>query len=238
MTYDPYAADDPHDPLLDQQVAYYRARAGEYDQWFLREGRYDRGPEHRAAWFTEIALVRRVLSAAINDSDVLELACGTGVWTEQLARENGHVIAVDVSPEVVAINQDRVRAHNVDYEVADLFSWTPPRLFDAVFFAFWLSHVPPSRFERFWRMVRSAIKPGGHVFFVDSLLEPTSAATDHVPVDNSGLAHRKLNDGREFQIVKVFYEPEPLERRLADLGWRGSVQSSGRFFLFGRLRGD
>lgn len=34
--------------LLAEQLAYYRARAGEYDQWFLREGRYDRGPEHRA----------------------------------------------------------------------------------------------------------------------------------------------------------------------------------------------
>jgi demethylmenaquinone methyltransferase/2-methoxy-6-polyprenyl-1,4-benzoquinol methylase len=33
--------------LLDQQMAYYHARGPEYDEWFLREKRYDRGPAHR-----------------------------------------------------------------------------------------------------------------------------------------------------------------------------------------------
>ena len=45
------------DPLLQEQVAYYRARAAEYDEWWYRTGRYDRGPEHRAAWQREIAVV-------------------------------------------------------------------------------------------------------------------------------------------------------------------------------------
>jgi hypothetical protein len=35
--------------LLADQIAYYRARAGEYDEWFLRQGRYDRGLEHRSS---------------------------------------------------------------------------------------------------------------------------------------------------------------------------------------------
>ena len=221
--------------LLEEQVAYYRARAGEYDEWFLREGRYDRGPEHRSEWFAEVETMRRALSHAITDSDVLELACGTGLWTEQLARENRHVFAVDSSPEAIAINQNRLRAANVRYEVADLFSWTPTTLFDAVFFAFWLSHVPASHFERFWSMALSALKPGGRVFFVDSLLEPTSTAEDHPLIDNSGVVRRKLNDGREFDIVKVFYEPAQLERRLAELGWTGWVRSSRRFFLYGLI---
>lgn len=33
--------------LLHHQIAYYRARATEYDEWFYRQGRYDRGPEVR-----------------------------------------------------------------------------------------------------------------------------------------------------------------------------------------------
>jgi hypothetical protein len=110
---------------------------------------------------------------------------------------------------------------------------TPSTLFDAVFFAFWLSHVPASRFERFWETVRSAVKPDGQVFLVDSLLEPISTAKDHHPIDDSGVVRRKLNDGREFDIVKVFYEPAQLERQLAELGWSGWVRSSGKFFLYG-----
>jgi 2-polyprenyl-3-methyl-5-hydroxy-6-metoxy-1,4-benzoquinol methylase len=221
--------------IVTEQVAYYRARASEYDEWFLRQGRYDRGPEHRAEWFTEIGIIRRALSDAIKDGEVLELACGTGLWTEQLARENRSVLAVDASPEAIAINQNRIRADHVRYEIADIFSWTPSELFDAVFFAFWMSHVPAGRFDDFWATVRSAVKPGGHVFFVDSLLEQSSTAVNHARVDNSGVVHRKLNDGREFTIVKVFYEPEPLERRLAQLGWLGWVRPSGRFFLYGSV---
>jgi demethylmenaquinone methyltransferase/2-methoxy-6-polyprenyl-1,4-benzoquinol methylase len=222
--------------LVAEQVAYYRARAGEYDQWFLREGRYDRGPEHRAIWFGEIDAIKSALALSLNDSDVLELACGTGLWTEQLARRNHRVLAVDASPEVIAINRGRAGADHVQYEVADILAWQPPRLFDAVFFAFWLSHVPPMSFDNFWRTVESALKPGGRVFVVDSLLEQTSTATDHQPVDDSGVVRRKLNDGREFDIIKVFYEPETLRRRLGERGWKGWVKSSGRFFLFGELR--
>ena len=225
----------PDDRLLAEQVAYYRARAGEYDQWFLREGRYDRGPEHRSAWFGEIDAIRSALALSVNDSDVLELACGTGLWTEQLARQNHRVLAVDASPEVITINRGRVGADHVQYEVADIFTWHPPRLFDAVFFAFWLSHVPPTSFENFWRTVESSLKPGGRVFVVDSLLEQSSTAKDHQPVDGSGVVRRKLNDGSEFDIVKVFYEPEALRRRLGERGWNGWVKSSGQFFLFGEL---
>ncbi len=219
--------------ILNDQVAYYRARAGEYDQWFLREGRYDRGAEHRAEWAGEIDKIRAALSATIKNCDVLELACGTGLWTEQLARENRRVVAVDASPEVIAINRNRVHSDRVRYEVADVFSWTPAARFDAVFFAFWLSHVPASRFERFWDIVQASVKSGGKVFFVDSLLEQTSTAIDHAAIDDSGIVRRKLNDGREFDIVKVFYRPEQLEDSLSALGWHARVRSSGKFFLFG-----
>ncbi len=222
------------DSILRQQVAYYSARAAEYDQWFLREGRYDRGAEHRDAWFSEIAIIKRALRAEIQGLDVLELACGTGLWTEQLARENRSVFAVDASSEALAINLGRVLPKNVKYQTADIFSWTPHTQFDAVFFAFWLSHVPPARFDGFWETVSAALKPDGRVFFVDSLLEPTSTARDHL-IDDSGIVRRKLNDGREFDIVKVFYESERLETRLADLGWRGAVRSTGRFFLYGSV---
>jgi len=219
--------------LLQQQIAYYRLRAGEYDQWFHREGRYDRGPDHRADWMREVDAVRVEVSRAVHDADVLELACGTGLWTKQLARENRRVLAVDASPEVISINRARVESSTVEYDVADIFSWIPPRQFDAVFFAFWLSHVPSDRFDSFWTMLRRAIKRSGHVFFVDSLFEQSSTATDHQPVDRSGVARRKLNDGREFDVVKVFYEPHELAARLVRLGWDGSVRSSGKFFLFG-----
>jgi len=221
--------------ILDDQISYYQARAGEYDEWFLRQGRYDRGPEHRAQWFGEIEAIRRELREAIHDRDVLELACGTGLWTHRLAENNPTVLAVDASQEAIAINRGRSPNANIEYAVADLFSWDPPRRFAAVFFSFWLSHVPRDRFEEFWTLVKSALEDDGRVFFVDSLLEQSSTAKDHEPVDRSGIVKRKLNDGREFEIVKVFYEPEELERQLQALGWSGWVRRAGTFFLYGSL---
>jgi SAM-dependent methyltransferase len=227
--------DTKEEQLLREQMAYYRARAPEYDQWFLREGRYDRGPEHRAEWFAEVAAVEAALHAALVGKDVLELACGTGLWTRHLARDNRRVVAIDASPEVIAINRTRVRSEKVDYRVADIFSWRPTETFDAVFFSFWLSHVPPARFADFWTLVRSAVKPQGQVFFVDSLQQQASAARDQGPLDDSGIVRRRLEDGREFEIVKVFYTPADLERRLSAAGWRGWVRSTGQFFLYGSL---
>jgi 2-polyprenyl-3-methyl-5-hydroxy-6-metoxy-1,4-benzoquinol methylase len=222
--------------LLDEQIAYYRARAQEYDEWFLRENRYDHGPEHRREWFREIEEIRTALRSTVRDADVLELACGTGLWTRCLAEDNVRIVAVDASPEVIAINRERVGSANVEYQIVDIFSWAPAATFDVVFFSFWLSHVPPVRFDSFWTSVRAALRPGGQAFFIDSLLEPTSSARDHGPVDGSGVVRRKLNDGREFDVVKVFYEPAGLERRLAELGWRGWVRSTNRFFLYGSMR--
>ena len=146
-------------------------------------------------------------------------------------------MAVDASPEVIAINRERLKSDRVTYVVGDLFSWVPPRgQFDAIFFGFWLSHVPVAQFDAFWMTVRAALKPEGRVFFVDSLLEPESTARDHGPLDESGVVRRRLNDGREFNVVKVFYEPEELQRRLAERGWTGWVRSTGRFFLYGSVR--
>jgi demethylmenaquinone methyltransferase/2-methoxy-6-polyprenyl-1,4-benzoquinol methylase len=221
--------------VLDEQIAYYRARAGEYDEWFFREGRYDRGPEHRAAWFREVAAVEAALKAANPRGDVLELACGTGLWTRHLLETAERITAVDASPETIAVNRERTRSDRVEYVGADIFSWTPPRQFDFALFTFWLSHVPTSRFASFWAMLARALRPGGRVFFIDSLLQQDSTARDHASIDDSGIVRRKLNDGREFDIVKIFYEPGDLGRRLAALGWRGDVRGSGRFFVYGSV---
>jgi 2-polyprenyl-3-methyl-5-hydroxy-6-metoxy-1,4-benzoquinol methylase len=212
--------------LLDEQIAYYRARAPEYEEWFFREGRYDQGPERQSAWFAEVAAVEDALGRARPAGSVLELACGTGLWTRHLARAADRVLAVDAAPETIALNAARVASANVSYECADVFGWEPRERFDFVFFGFWLSHVPPERFDAFWASVRAMLAPGGRVFFVDNLRPSTLASA------SSG-EERALNDGRRFRIVKVFYEPEPLAARLRRLGFAGTVASTGRYFLYG-----
>jgi demethylmenaquinone methyltransferase/2-methoxy-6-polyprenyl-1,4-benzoquinol methylase len=227
------------DALLRQQIAYYRARTAEYDEWFLRQGRYDRGPELNAQWFAEVATVQRALAEFAPAGRVLELACGTGLWTQVLAQTAKRITAVDSSPEALARNRKRLRDPHVEYVAADLFAWQPSTTYDVVFFSFWLSHVPPDRFGAFWEQMRSCLAPGGRIFFLDSLRDPTSTARDHHLPDADAAdvtLTRRLNDGREFSIVKVFYQPAALEGALNALGWNVRVRMTERYFLYGEAR--
>jgi SAM-dependent methyltransferase len=220
--------------LLRQQLDYYRARASEYDQWWLRQGRYDRGMALNNRWFAEAALVSSALGVFRPAGRVLEFACGTGIWSEQLLPFASHLTALDGSPEMLALNAARLSSPLVRYVEADLFQWRPTEQFDVVFFGFWLSHVPPERFAEFWQMVRSCLAPGGRVFLMDSRREPTSTAVDHrLPEPEATVLRRRLNDGREFQIYKIFYDPANLTGRLRELGWHFDIRQTDHYFLYG-----
>jgi len=222
--------------VLREQLDYYRERAAEYDQWWLRQGRYDRGPEQRAQWFAEASEVRAALVAFRPGGRVLELACGTGIWTEQLLPFADELTAIDGSREMLAINAGRLRSPRVRYIEADLFRWRPgaEERFDTIFFGFWLSHVPPERFAAFWNLLDSCLAPRGRIFFVDSRYQETSTAVDHVlPERSATVLQRRLNDGREYRVYKVFYDGDELTRRLADLGWRFEIGETRNYFMYG-----
>lgn len=223
--------------ILDEQIRYYRERAAEYDEWFLRRGRYDRGEDHRRRWFEEVQQVRDALAASEPSGDVLEYACGTGLWTEQLVKYTHSITAIDAAPEAIAINRDRLQNDKIEYVVSDIFEWNPTRRYDFVFAGFWLSHVPPVRFDEFWHLVARTLRPGGSVFIVDSRYNPESTARDQ-SLDGAahGVVQRRLNDGRRFSVVKVFYDPVELEQRLRDLGWTGRIAQTEEFFIYGTLQ--
>jgi ubiquinone/menaquinone biosynthesis C-methylase UbiE len=123
--------------------------------------------------------------------DVLELAAGTGNWTRQLVRSADRVTAVDAAPEVLDLNRAKLDGA-VDYVVADVFTWEPPRAFDVCFFGFWLSHVPSGHFAAFWQLVARALKPDGRVFLVDNahLGDPR-----HLVSTTGEVVRRSLADG-------------------------------------------
>ncbi|MDP9257513.1 MAG: class I SAM-dependent methyltransferase [Actinomycetota bacterium] len=223
------------DGLLAEQRAYYRARASEYDEWWQRRGRFDRGPELAQEWDREVAQMAAALETFGATGDVLELAGGTGWWTARLARTAGHLTVIDSSPESLELSRTRVARPDVDYLVADLITWRPLRTYDVVFFSFWLSHVPRSRFSAFWSLVRSCLAPGGRVFLIDNRNESHQTgeiADSYVIRRDSDLELRRVHDGREFQVVEIFYEPEELRSLLDDEGWTARLDAT-RWFIFG-----
>jgi len=223
--------------LIDEQIAYYRARAAEYDDWFFRRGRYDHGVLENAQWTSEADTLVKALREFKPRGHVLELACGTGLFTKHLLQDANSITAVDSSSEAIEINRNRCQDFRVQYLQANLFEWTPPEQFDVVFFSFWLSHVPAGRFAAFWELVRNSLAPGGRVFLIDSLYEPKSTARNHqLRGPEATSVTRLLDDGRQFEIVKVFYQPVRLMAELDSLGWESSIATTGRHFLYGHCR--
>jgi SAM-dependent methyltransferase len=203
------------DELLEEQAAYYRAFAGQYDVAYeVRE---------------DLQSLDALVEGLPITGDVLELACGTGQWTRLLADRGHRVTAVDASPEMLTRARERVAGRDVEFVRADLFDWTPPRRFDTVFFCFWLSHVPAERFAGFWHMVGDALRPGGSACFVDS--SPGDLAIEDEV--SGGVARRPLPDGSTARVVKVFHDPDDLRQAVDGLGWTGEVWPVGDALIAG-----
>jgi SAM-dependent methyltransferase len=201
------------DALVTSQLRYYDAGADEY--------------RRKIGDIAARKLFLDRLDAFAPGGDVLELACGTGQWTVELLGHATSVTAVDGSLRMLEHTAEQTdgRAHLVH---ADLFSWHPERRYDVVFFGFWLSHVPEDRFDDFWSMVESALRPGGRVLFFDDADRPEE---EQVEGPSSATVERRLEDGSRHRIVKVPWEPPALSARLASLGWVVSVETvDGPFY--------
>jgi SAM-dependent methyltransferase len=212
--------------LIESQRQYYELRAPDH-------ANTSRPSDRKVPGLLGPDEARRLVEELGVSGDVLELACGSGAFTRELARHAESLTAVDGSPQMLALNKQSVDKAHVDYVCADLFQWQPPHRFDVVFFGFWLSHVPPTHFDPFWSMIRSSLRPGGQVGFVD---EDHRATGNETYLSNTGIptARRTLSDGRSFDIIKVFWNPRDLEARLQRLGWHARVRSFGETFLVGQ----
>jgi len=218
--------------VLDTQLAYYRARAPEYDRWFRREGRYDRGEAATAAWRRELDEVRDLVrSDDWEGREVLELAAGTGLWTEVLVAAGARVTALDGAPEMLDELTARVGAGRVRTRCVDLFTWHPDRAYDAVVACFFVSHVPDERLDAFCGLLASATEAGGRVLLLDGRREGTSTASDHVLPDGaSQTMERRLDDGRAYTIVKRFRTDDELCDALARHGVEAEATCTETYF--------
>lgn len=205
--------------------AYYDQRADEYDQWYLREGRFASRPDPQR-WHAEVALLRERV-AGFGRGRLLEIAAGTGWWTQHLARRAA-VTALDYAPAMLAQIDRRLRAQGLraDRLRGDAYRLPlAPAAFDCCFFGFWLSHVPAARLGAFLAELRRVIRPGGSVLVVDSGLggaerEPGAEYFDE----------RVLNDGSRHMVLKILHTPTTMAQALAPLGTVRDAWATGIFF--------
>ncbi len=207
-------------PILNEQIAYYRARAKEYDASI-------------SSAFELFEAGKTLLLNLGKFDTILELACGTGFWTGTLLKMGNKVTATDAAPEMLAIAREHLGDERITYQQVDLFQWQPEGKYDLVFFANWLSHVPPNALDDFLKKVRASLRTGGCLALVDQYA-PSEA--DSAIAKEDIYAVRPLEDGRQFTIVKAFYNLNDLEAKLNALGMEvtSSRFSETFFFLSGK----
>jgi SAM-dependent methyltransferase len=234
----------PRDLATDDRelVAYYEARAPEYDDWYLRRGRYDHGPIHDAAWNAELDSAGRWLDELPIAGRIVELAAGTGWWSPLLASK-GELWMYDAAEAPLARARERLVAHRLRAHLHVRDAWAEPdgaagegtagdgSPADALFAGFWLSHVERARTGAFLELARRWLAPGGRIALIDSLPDPRSGAVDHEPPARDRSV-RRLADGRTFTIIKVYRSADEIASGLTDAGFRDvDVRTTGRFFV-------
>jgi SAM-dependent methyltransferase len=206
------------DELLAEQVRYYRERAPEYDVTAV---------PHDHPFGAPMARIAGDLRALGPVATAIELGAGTGEWTGALASIAESVVAVDASPEALALLRAKVDAGNVTTVAADVMTWRPDAPADLIVFGALFSHIPSDRFDAFWSAVDEMLAPGGRVFVIDeaphALWPEEWTAQDEVVI-------RTLQDGRRFRVVKVLWEPEALAGRLWSIGWVATFLREDPFY--------
>lgn len=182
--------------------SYYAERASEYDLIYAK-------PERQP----DLTRIRQVLTDLLMGQDVLEVACGTGYWTQTIARTARSVVATDINREVLDLARDRLsHANNVSIRIADAYAPDVQGDFTACAAMFWFSHVPKSRQREFLEKLHAKLLPGALVVIADNNFVEGSNSPMSGRVDDEGntYSRRSLLDGREYDVLKNFPSEDEL----------------------------
>jgi hypothetical protein len=184
------------------------------DDWYLRSGAYGRGPLHDQAWQAELDAATLWVDGRTLTGDIVELAPANGWWSPLLAGK-GELSVYDAETDPLDRARERLIAHGLRAHLHVRDPWAEPdRAVDALFAAWALSRLPPSRVPAFLALARRWLRAGGRYVFVE-------AASDEAILGRPDL----LDDAGR------------LETSLAQAGFEGiELYRTGRFFLTGEAR--
>jgi demethylmenaquinone methyltransferase/2-methoxy-6-polyprenyl-1,4-benzoquinol methylase len=208
---------------MDKLAAYYARRAAEYERIFAK-------PERQA----DLAALKVRIGKMFAGRRVLELACGTGYWTEVIAPGAAQVTAIDINEEVLQIARAKSYPEKrVTFLAGDCYA--PPdtgRSHDALFAGFWWSHVSLRKLDAFLECATDAVAPGALIAFLDNVyVEGSSTGVTRRDADGNSYQMRKLDDGSEHEVLKNFPSESELIQRASRHGWGANIELFRHYWL-------
>lgn len=193
-------------PVHDERILHEQ----EHGKWVAEHGETVwnwSSPAGRYRWARRVALFRSFL--ADSGMKVLEVGCGTGLFTAEIAATGCRVTAIDISPDLLALARKRVTADNVCFVLEDAHATSfDSASFDAVIGSSCLHHLDIDKATKeFHRLLR----PGGRLMFTEpNMLNPQIALQKNIP-----WLKRLAGDSRDETAFVRFL----LERRLKRSGF-------------------
>jgi ubiquinone/menaquinone biosynthesis C-methylase UbiE len=182
--------------------SYYARRAREYEQVYEK-------PERQR----ELAWLRARIPRLFAGRTVLEVACGTGYWTQYIAKTARKVHACDINEPVLEIAREKgLPTSKVDFFKADAVALEGvPAGCDAAFAGFWWSHVKKADLARFVENLSRRLEPGSVVAILDNTFTDwSSTPLSRRDAEGNTYQMRTLSTGEKFEILKNFPTREEL----------------------------
>ena len=188
--------------INDETVQYYSRRAPVYDALY-------ENPERQS----DLIQTAEALKSLVSGRKVLEIACGTGYWTQQMAKTASYVLATDINESMLALAKGKEYPEGkVSFQVADMSKMEVNEDFDVLFGGFIWSHISRKELRTWLGQLHRLVKPGAQMIFTDNIFVPKS----NTPISSSDqlgntFQVRKLPDGSEYQIMKNFLDSAELD---------------------------
>ena len=164
-------------------------------------------PAGKLRWARRVKMLSSHLKPGMT---VLELGCGTGSFTRELARSGAEIVAIDVSPELLEIAKLNCSVPNVRFQIQNAYSLSySEAVFDSVVGSSVLHHL---EIEEALRGVYRVLKPEGTICFTEpNMLNPQIAIQKNIP-----WIKQKLGDSPD----ETAFFRWPLRRLLERAGYR------------------
>ena len=193
--------------ITDQLAQYYANIAEEYERV------YDK-PERQE----DLEDLREKVADALAGHTVLELACGSGYWTEVIAETADSVLATDINEEMLALARERELPDNVTFARADAFN-LPDDLgtFTAVFAGFWWSHVKKEDQEKYLKQLRAKLGKDVLLVLIDnSYVDGSSTVIARTDLEGNTFQFRTATSGERYEVLKNFPNDSHLRKTFAN----------------------
>lgn len=190
-------------------VSYYKDRAEEYEKIYSKPERQE-----------DLKSAATILQEIFADKQVLEIACGTGYWTEKIAVTATSIFATDINESVIEIAKKKdFSTKQVSFGIADIYNFSGNNKFESLFGGFIWSHILLQDLDKFLSTVNSLVSPGSTVVFMDNnFVEGSNHPITERDAHGNSFQTRKLEDNTTHLVLKNFPTEIFLQQKLKDIG--------------------